>query len=41
MFFRHYPLVKSVENRNIDLIMISSHEGKDGVELLTDPHILK
>lgn len=40
IYFKHHPLVKSVENRNIDLIMISSHEGKDGTEVVNDPYIL-
>lgn len=41
IYFSHHQLVKSVEGRNIDLVMVSSNEGKEGIENIGDPHILK
>ena len=32
IFFKQYDLIKSYQKRTLDLIIISSHEGKDGYE---------
>jgi hypothetical protein len=32
IFFKQYELIKSYQQRVIDMVIISSHEGKDGYE---------